>query len=225
MKELKMTEENLIIIPEINLNREGFPLTFNPIKIKRNDENEAKYRHLTVLILVVFVSEENKILTINKYHKNKLKYPEKDFPTICFDIPGGHCDYNAIPNKELKMGLISEETIKKQAYREFLEEVRFVDIEGNVKETDLKFVGFYPCDNSNNKELAALFMIETAFASKDIETFDNVGDVVCKLDNKAIEYSSLLTLWQARKENEIKYRFEDGLARIMEKEDWLKKIK
>ena len=220
-----MNTENLIIIPDENLTRTSFPITFEKIMVPRTKENEAKYRHLTVLILGVYIYEDDKIMVINKYPKNSFEYPEIDFPKICLDIPGGHCVYDALSEIELKNKEISEETIRKQAFREWSEEVCFNEKESNpFCEHDLKFAGFYPCDSANNRELAALFIIAIPFASGNLKTQDNVKETIIPLPNKAVSYEKLLNKWQRRHEMTAHMRFEDGLGRLMMREDIPKKI-
>lgn len=74
-----MSEENMIVIPEENLNKVSFPITFERVIVARTKENEARYRHLTVLILGVYVNEDDKVMVINKYPKNIFKSPETFF--------------------------------------------------------------------------------------------------------------------------------------------------
>ncbi|HQB33095.1 MAG TPA: hypothetical protein PLI19_07150, partial [Erysipelotrichaceae bacterium] len=166
-----------------------------------------------------------KIMVINKNPKNRVRYPEKSFPEICRDIPGGHCIYSAIPEDELQSGKISEETVRSQAFKEFSEEVVFTkDQKVAFRERDFKFVGFYPYDGPDNRELSALFTLAIPFYDGELQTQDNVGDVICSLPNEAISYQQLSDEWQNRHENKEALRFEDGLGRLMMKGDLLKQI-
>ncbi len=220
-----MSEENLIVIPEENLKKTSFPITFKQIIVPRTKENEARYRHLTVLILGVYVNENDKIMVINKYPKNRFKSPETSFPEVCRDIPGGHCVYEAIPENELISGKISGESVRKQAFREWSEEVSFVGKKNNpFCQNDLKFVGFYPYDGKDNRELSALFAVAIPFASGSVKTQDNVKETIISLPNEAISYQKLLEEWQECFETVEHRRFEDGLGRLMMKGDLLKQI-
>ncbi len=220
-----MSEENLIIIPEENLKKVSFPITFEQVIVPRTKENEARYRHLTVLILGVYVNEDDKIMVINKYPKNKFKSPETFFPEICRDVPGGHCVYEAIPESEMISGEISEDTVRNQAFREWSEEVSFVGKKINpFCQNDLKFAGFYPYESKDNRELSALFVVAIPFASGNLKTQDNVKETIIDLPNEAISYQKLLEQWQNRFETVEHLRFEDGLGRLMMKGDLLKQV-
>lgn len=74
-----MSSENLVIIPEENLTETCFPITFEQVLIPRTKENEARYRHLTVLILGVYVNEGHKIMVINKNPKTESDIRRKAF--------------------------------------------------------------------------------------------------------------------------------------------------
>ena len=219
-------KENLIVVREENLLNEGFPITFDGIIVQRTKANEAKYRHLTTLIVGVYTSEDNKIMVLNKYQKNKTKDSGKYFPSICRDVPGGHSVYDDIPASELQSGELSMETVRAQAFKEWSEEVIFTEAAANpFCETDLVFVGFYPYESETNKEFSALFALPIRFPYGSFHTQDNVGEVICSLPNDAISYEDLLSEWETRHENTDRLRFEDGLARVLKKGDLPQRIK
>lgn len=232
---MKKSIENLVVVKEENLSRNDFDITLEPIVVPRTPDNEAKYRHLTFLILPILALEDNKIMVLNKLEKNKKKYPDRVFPPECFDIPGGHAVLSLVPKHELDSGLISMESALQQAYREWTEEV----IQGDegapaISMNDLKFVGFYPHPQPEtdlpikNKELTVLLAVVLPCHSSSYQTQDSViiGDdeVDCILTNQSLSYDELKDKWLNKDRHIGEYQFEDGLGRLLERGDLRQRI-